>query len=46
MVSGLISRAISMTDVIGFIGLGARGGGMAANIVMAGIKVVAYDILP
>lgn len=35
-----------MTDAIGFIGLGAMGGGMAANIVKAGIKVVAYDILP
>ena len=35
-----------MTDAIGFIGLGAMGGGMAANIVKAGIEVVAYDILP
>ena len=35
-----------MTETIGFIGLGAMGGGMAANIVKAGIKVVAYDILP
>lgn len=35
-----------MTDTVGFIGLGAMGGGMAANIVKAGIKVVGYDILP
>ena len=35
-----------MTDAIGFIGLGAMGGSMAANIVKAGIEVVAYDILP
>lgn len=35
-----------MADTIGFIGLGAMGGGMAANIVKAGLKVVVFDILP
>ena len=35
-----------MAETIGFIGLGAMGGGMAANIVRAGHKVIAYDIAP
>ncbi|MEM7751177.1 MAG: NAD(P)-dependent oxidoreductase [Pseudomonadota bacterium] len=35
-----------MVDTVGFIGLGAMGGGMAANIVRAGFKVVVFDILP
>ena len=35
-----------MSDTVGFIGLGAMGGGMAANIVKAGFKVVVFDILP
>jgi 3-hydroxyisobutyrate dehydrogenase len=33
-----------MTDTIGFIGLGAMGGGMAANLVKAGFKVVGLDL--
>ncbi len=35
-----------MSYTVGFIGLGAMGGGMAANIVKAGFKVVVFDILP
>jgi 3-hydroxyisobutyrate dehydrogenase len=33
-----------MKDTIGFIGLGAMGGGMSANIVTAGHALVVYDI--
>ena len=33
-----------MSDTIGFIGLGAMGGGMAANIVKAGHDVIVHDI--
>ncbi|MGI9422952.1 MAG: NAD(P)-dependent oxidoreductase [Hyphomicrobiaceae bacterium] len=33
-----------MKDTIGFIGLGAMGGGMATNIVTAGHDLVVYDI--
>jgi 3-hydroxyisobutyrate dehydrogenase len=32
-----------MADVVGFIGLGAMGGGMAANVAKAGHPVVAVD---
>ncbi len=35
-----------MTDTIGFIGLGSMGGGMAANLLKAGFKVVGLDIDP
>ncbi len=35
-----------MSDTIGFIGLGAMGGGMAANLAKAGFKVVGLDIDP
>jgi 3-hydroxyisobutyrate dehydrogenase len=34
----------AMTNTIGFIGLGNMGGGMAANLVKAGHKVVAFDL--
>lgn len=33
-----------MSDTIGFIGLGAMGGGMAANIVKAGHDLIVHDI--
>jgi 3-hydroxyisobutyrate dehydrogenase-like beta-hydroxyacid dehydrogenase len=33
-----------MAETIGFIGLGSMGGGMAANLVKAGFKVVGMDI--
>ncbi len=33
-----------MAETIGFIGLGAMGGGMAANIVRAGHAVIGHDI--
>ena len=33
-----------MSDTIGFIGLGAMGGGMAANILKAGHPLVVHDI--
>ncbi len=33
-----------MTETIGFIGLGSMGGGMAANLLKAGFKVVGLDI--
>ncbi|MFY0612013.1 MAG: NAD(P)-dependent oxidoreductase [Hyphomicrobiaceae bacterium] len=33
-----------MSETIGFIGLGAMGGGMAANIVTAGHNVIVHDI--
>ncbi len=35
-----------MTDTIGFIGLGAMGGGMAANLAKAGFRVIGMDIDP
>ena len=33
-----------MAETIGFVGLGAMGGGMAANIARAGFKVIGFDI--
>lgn len=33
-----------MSETIGFIGLGAMGGGMAANLVKAGFKVIGMDL--
>src|ERR1700733_14289451 len=33
-----------MSEAVGFIGLGVMGGGMAKNILKAGIPLVAYDI--
>jgi 6-phosphogluconate dehydrogenase (decarboxylating) len=35
-----------MPETIGFIGLGAMGGGMAANLVKAGFEVVGMDLNP
>jgi len=35
-----------MSETIGFIGLGAMGGGMAANLVKAGFKVMGVDLDP
>ncbi|MGE0766017.1 MAG: NAD(P)-dependent oxidoreductase [Hyphomicrobiaceae bacterium] len=35
-----------MSETIGFIGLGAMGGGMAANLVKAGFTVVGMDVNP
>ncbi|MFF0794868.1 NAD(P)-dependent oxidoreductase [Streptomyces spiralis] len=35
-----------MAEVVGFVGLGAMGLGMASNLVSAGYQVVGYDISP
>src|SRR5262252_2741335 len=37
---------IAMSGTVGFIGLGAMGGPMAANLVKHGFSVVAHDIDP
>src|SRR5262245_65476398 len=37
---------IAMSDTVGFIGLGAMGGPMAANLVKHGFSLVAHDVDP
>lgn len=39
-------QAFIMTETISFIGLGAMGGGMAANLIRAGYRLIVNDLEP